>query len=141
MGDPILIVEVGRIDRRRSGKQPRETLAVVVERARSIRPQAVVEALKYHPVVIINKATHEVTYTGTYYYLAHFSKFVRPGAVRVQTTGKSQGVRVIAFQTPEAGFVVQFLNSLNSDGVVNLVSRGRTLGLTLPARSITTATW
>ena len=94
-----------------------------------------------HPVVIINKATHEVTYTGTYYYLAHFSKFVRPGAFRVKTTGKSQGVRVMAFQTPEGGFVVQFLNSLNSDGLVNLVSRGRTLGLTLPARSITTASW
>jgi len=94
-----------------------------------------------HPVVIINKATREVTYTGTYYYLAHFSRFVRPGAVRVQTTGKSQGVRVMAFQTLKGGFVVQFLNSLNSDGVVDLVSRGRTLGLTLPARSITTATW
>src|SRR5258707_1051029 len=63
-----------------------------------------------HPVVIINKITHEITYTGVYYYLAHFSKFVRPGAVRVQTTGKAKGVRVMAFQTPDGGFVVQFLN-------------------------------
>lgn len=94
-----------------------------------------------HPVVIINKTTHEVTYTGTYYYLAHFSKFVRPGAVRVQTTGKSQGVRVMAFQTPERGFVVQLMNSLNSDSAVNLLSRGRSIHLTLPARSITTVTW
>jgi len=94
-----------------------------------------------HPVVIINKSTHEVTYTGAYYYLAHFSKFVRPGAVRVQTTGKSHGVRVMAFQTPEGGFVSQLLNSLTSDSEVNLVSRGRTLHLTLPPRSITTAAW
>lgn len=94
-----------------------------------------------HPVVIINKTTHEVTYTGTYYYLAHFSKFVRPGAVRVQTTGKSQGVRVMAFQTPEGGFVVQLMNSLNSDSAVNLLFKGRSFSLTLPARSITTATW
>src|ERR1700737_1752360 len=94
-----------------------------------------------HPVVIINKVTHEVTYTGTYYYLAHFSKFVRPGATRVQVNGKSPGVRVMAFQTPEGGFVVQLLNSQNSDSSVNLVSRGRTLHLSLPGRSITTATW
>src|SRR5436309_2957970 len=94
-----------------------------------------------HPLVIINKSTHEVTYTGAYYYLAHFSKFVRPGAVRVQTTGKSRDVRVMAFQTPEGGFVSQLLNSLTSDKEVNLVSRGRTLHLALPPPSITTAAW
>ena len=94
-----------------------------------------------HPVVIINKTTHEITYTGTYYYLAHFSKFVRPGAVRIQTTGKTNGVRVMAFKTPEGGVVAQLINS-NTDGTeVNLVHQGRTLHITAPARSITTTTW
>jgi hypothetical protein len=55
--------------------------------------------------------------------------------------GKSQGVRVTAFQTPEGGFVVQLLNSQDSDSAVNLVYRGRALQLHLPPRSITTATW
>ena len=50
-----------------------------------------------HPVVIIHKKTHEVTYTGTYWYLAHFSKFVRPGAVRVETLGGVKGVRAMSF--------------------------------------------
>jgi len=94
-----------------------------------------------HPVVIINKTTHEITYTGTYYYLAHFSKFVRPGAVRVQTTGKANGIRVMTFQTPEGGLVAQLLNSLDRDAEVDLVSKGQALHLTLPARSISTATW
>ena len=94
-----------------------------------------------HPVVIVNKTTHEVTYTGTYYYLAHFSKFVRPGAIRVQVIGKSEGVRVMAFQTPEGGLVAQLLNSQASDSSANLVYRGRTLHVFLRARSITTATW
>jgi len=94
-----------------------------------------------HPVVIINKTTHEITYTGTYYYLAHFSKFVRPGAVRVQATGKSKGVRAMAFITPEGSFVVQLLNSLNQESAVNLLSKGRTLHLALAAKSITTVTW
>jgi glucosylceramidase len=94
-----------------------------------------------HPVVIINRSTHEITYTGLYYYLAHFSKFVRPGAVRVETTGKSKGIRVMAFQTKEGGLVAQVLNSLNTDKDVALDSRGHTLLLKLPALSITTAIW
>lgn len=94
-----------------------------------------------HPVVIINKTTHEITYTGTYYYLAHFSRFVRPGATRLQTTGKAAGVRVMAFQTAEGGFVAQVLNSLNKESAVNLAFKGRSLHLALPARSITTAAW
>jgi len=94
-----------------------------------------------HPVVIINKTTHEITYTGTYYYLAHFSKFVRPGAIRVQTTGKAKGIRLMAFQSPEGGVVAQILNSTASDQDVNLLHHGRALALRTSARSITTASW
>jgi glucosylceramidase len=94
-----------------------------------------------HPVIIINKHTHEITYTGTYYYLAHFSKFVRPGAVRVETAGKTEGLRVMAFRSPEGGYVAQLLNSLNANQEVSVESQGKTLHLTLPAKSITTATW
>lgn len=94
-----------------------------------------------HPVVIINRKTHEVTYTGVYYYLAHFSKFVRPGAERVETRGKAKGVRVMTFLTPEGGYIAQLMNSLKTDQEVNLLLKGRALSLKLPAKSITTATW
>lgn len=94
-----------------------------------------------HPVVIINKHTHEITYTGTYYYLAHFSKFVRPGAVRIKTTGTADGVRVMAFQTPEGGYIAQVLNSAAENKEVNLEFKGKTLHLKLPATSISTAIW
>src|SRR5215813_263042 len=80
-----------------------------------------------HPVVIINKITHEITYTGTYYYLAHFSKFVRPGALRLQTTGKAQGLRVMSFLTPDGGIVAQVLNSNSSDSSINLLNKGHTV--------------
>jgi len=94
-----------------------------------------------HPVVIINKQTHEITYTGTYYYLAHFSKFVRPGAVRVQTTGASGRVRVMSFQTPEGGIVAQVLNSATRSSDVGLVYKGRSLRFAAPAQSISTLIW
>src|SRR5215831_9097183 len=94
-----------------------------------------------HPVVIINKNTHEITYTGTYYYLAHFSKFVRPGAVRIQTSGKAPGVRVMSFLTPEGGIVAQVLNSNASDSSINLSNKGHTVHYAAPARSISTIMW
>jgi len=94
-----------------------------------------------HPVIIINRQSHQVTYTGLYYYLAHFSKFVRPGAVRVQTTGSYPGVRVISFKTPEGKIVSELMNSRKEDVEVGIVANQRTLSLKLPAVSITTAIW
>jgi glucosylceramidase len=94
-----------------------------------------------HPVIIINRQTHQVTYTGLYYFLAHFSKFVRPGAVRVETTGNYPGVRVISFKTPEGKIVSELMNSRKEDVEIAVVDSGRTLALKLPAVSITTAIW
>ena len=94
-----------------------------------------------HPVVIINKTTHEVTYTGTYWYLAHFSKFVRPGAVRIGTSGTRKGVRAMAFEASDGRYVVELLNSLREVVKLNLAFDGTTVDVELAGRSITTLTW
>jgi glucosylceramidase len=94
-----------------------------------------------HPVVIINQQTKKVSYTGLYYYLSHFSKFVRPGAVRVKTTGSSDGVRAMSFVTPEGAMVAQLMNSRKQDVEASVGYRGKQLHVTLPALSISTATW
>jgi glucosylceramidase len=94
-----------------------------------------------HPVIIINRQSHKVTYTGLYYYLAHFSKFVRPGAVRIETSGNCHGVRVISFKTPQGKIVSELMNSRKEDAEVAIVAHGHTLPLKLPAVSITTALW
>jgi glucosylceramidase len=94
-----------------------------------------------HPVVIVNRRTKEVTYTGCYYYLAHFSRFVRPGAVRVETTGSVPGVRCIAFATPEKTLVAQLLNGTAKEAGVTLAWRDRAVRVKLPPVSITTCRW
>jgi len=66
---------------------------------------------------------------------------VRPGAVRVETRGKANDIRVMAFKTPEGGLVAQVLNSGTADSGVNLRHRGKVLHLTAPAHSISTALW
>ena len=94
-----------------------------------------------HPVVIINRQTKEVTYTGLYYYLAHFSKFVRPGAVRVGTAGSVNGVRCLAFQAKDGGLVAEVMNSRKQSTPLRLSWHGQSLNLDLPALSITTLLW
>lgn len=94
-----------------------------------------------HPVVIIDRATKEVVYTGLYYYLKHFSKFVRPGAVRVQTSGSLPNVRCVAFKTPQGGVVSECINSRHNDVEICLVWHGKSLRLILPGVSITTCLW
>ena len=94
-----------------------------------------------HPVVIIDRQTKKVTYTGLYYYLAHFSKFVRPGAVRIQTVGTSPGVRVMSFTSPDGGIVTEIMNNNKNAVEINLVFHAKTVALSLPAVSITTAQW
>jgi len=94
-----------------------------------------------HPVVIVNRSTKEVTYTGLYYYLTHFSRFVRPGAVRVETSGSVPGVRCMAFRDMGKGMVTELMNSRQESANVVLVWRGRSLKLSLPALSISTYLW
>ena len=94
-----------------------------------------------HPVVVIDRQQKRVIYTGLYYYLAHFSKFVRPGAARVETTGQAEKLRCIAFKTPDGGFVAQLLNSRETPAEVHLNWRGRSLRASLPALSLTTCIW
>jgi glucosylceramidase len=94
-----------------------------------------------HAVVIVDRKKQKVTWTGTYWYLAHFSRYVRPGAVRIGVTGRLDGVRCLAFETPEGGTVAEVLNSRPRAARVEVEWKGRAVALDLPARSITTARW
>ncbi len=94
-----------------------------------------------HPLVIIDRDSKQVTYTGSFYYLAHFSKFVRPGSIRVGTTGNQSGLRCVAFLTPGKGLVVELLNISEQATEARILARGSIVRLPLPAISITTAVW
>ncbi len=93
------------------------------------------------PVVIINRETKEVTYTGLYYYLAHFSKFVRPASTRIASPGKVDGVRCLAFKHADGRIVTQLLNSNQAETKVTVSWKDKTLEISLPAISLTTCVW
>lgn len=100
-----------------------------------------------------------------YHTFGQFSKYVRPGAVRIGITASGSGLAPIAFETPAGGIVVVLINRGASEstlrleglgGITNML-RTRTsegengirisehsveggLTLLLPARSVTTLT-
>lgn len=89
-------------------------------------------------LVTIDRTTHEVDYTGPFWGLAHFSRYVRPGAVRIETTPTvADGVRVISFR--DAGsIIVVLLNTGAEARSPVLIHRGRGARIDLPGSSIAT---
>jgi glucosylceramidase len=95
---------------------------------------------KQHPVVIINRTTKEVTYTGLYYYLSHFSKFVRPGAKRIDCSAISKQLNLVGFQNADNTIVVNVIN--NGDETNYKINwNGKSFIQNFPAHSITTLKW
>jgi glucosylceramidase len=93
-----------------------------------------------HPVVILDRNTKEVTYTGLYYYLAHFSKFVRPGAYRINCTGGASQFNIVGFQNKDGSIVLNVIN--NGDETDFKISwRNKMIIQKLKAHSITTFKW
>lgn len=93
-----------------------------------------------HAVVIINRETGEVTYTGLYYYLAHFSRFVRPGAARISSTGGTDKLNFVAFRNPDDTITLVILNN-NEQIDCGISWNGRTTTCHLKPHSITTLNW
>ena len=95
---------------------------------------------RQHPVVIINRDTKEVTYTGLFYYLEHFSKFVRPGACRINTTGGSDQLNFAAFKNTDGSIVLNIINN-GDETDCNVAVANKMTVQKLKAHSITTLQW
>jgi len=94
-------------------------------------------------IVHINSSTGAVIYTGLYYYLSHFSKYVRPGYIKIDSKpARSNEIYTIAFKSSDGkNTVTNIMNTSGSDKTVNIKYKGRYVTLSLPANSITTLSW
>ena len=93
-----------------------------------------------HPIVIINRKTKDVRYTGLYYYLSHFSKFIRPGAVRINCIGPAYQLNFAGFINRDNTIVVNIINNGPATRR-KIMWRNKMLIQNLPEHSITTLKW
>jgi len=82
--------------------------------------------------------TGEVTYTNSYYYIGHFSKFIKPGAKRIASSPSRSSLISTAFKNPDGTVAVVVMNKGEAAVTFSLWLDGQAAEATSPARSIQT---
>lgn len=88
--------------------------------------------------VIAKPETDEVYFTPMYHVLAQFSRYLRPGAVRIGVENGIDGVMVTAVENPDGDLAVVLLNQAQESRDFMLRVGGSRVGLTIPGESIQT---
>ena len=70
--------------------------------------------------VIVDPNMDEVYYTPIYYVMAHFSKFIRPGAVRIGTNCSDNDLLVTAVKNPDNSIAIVLFNENEQVKNINL---------------------
>jgi len=94
-------------------------------------------------VVTIDARTGAITRNDEYYAFAHFSRFVLPGAVRVESTmTDDKGLANVAFQNADDGSIVLVMVNSNAEAFPVSVAQGQTrFEYTMPPESVATFVW
>ncbi len=88
--------------------------------------------------IIADTRNGELHYTNIYYYLGHFSKFIKPSAKRIISSSNRDTLQTTAFINPDGTTVVIVLNMTNKEVDYILWSNGNAVELNSFPHSITT---
>lgn len=82
--------------------------------------------------------TGQLHYLNSYYYIGHFSKFIRPGARRISSSATVDNLMTTAFLNPDGRIAVVVLNLSDQEQAFSLWLGGRGAKTLSPAHSIMT---
>jgi glucosylceramidase len=82
--------------------------------------------------------TGQLTYTNSYYYIGHFSKFVRPGAKRIASSASRSALLTSAFINPDGKVAVVVMNKTDKQISYFLWLDGSAAPVTILPHSIQT---
>ena len=89
--------------------------------------------------ILINPETNEVIYTPLYYLLSHFSKFIRPNAVRIDLKSKEiEGLIYTAAKNTDGSLAVVIYNNKNESFEVSMDLEGNNYTTTIAPKAIQT---
>lgn len=95
-----------------------------------------------HGVVTLDSRDGRVTRNDEYYVLGHASRFVRPGAWRIDSGEGGDGIANVAFLNPDDGSRVLLLaNQAMQPRRIEVEEGPNRFSYTLPARSVATFVW
>jgi len=76
----------------------------------------------------------------SYYIIAHASKFVKPGSVRIESN-EINNLPNVAFKTPSGNKVLIVLNDSSNPQTFNIECNNKIAATTIPAESVATYVW
>ena len=92
-------------------------------------------------VITVDSGSGNVTYNADYYALGHFSKFVRPGALRVGSQSSSGDLKQVAFVNTN-GLIAVVAHNTGGNGMSVRVGTGASaMTVTVPANAAVTFAW
>jgi glucosylceramidase len=88
--------------------------------------------------VLVDTRNGKAIYQSSFYAIAHFSRYVKPGAYRVELSGGPQGLQTCAFVNPDGGVAVVAFNP--GDGAIEfqLDIAGQRQGCRIPGHALQT---
>ena len=87
---------------------------------------------------MLNNDNSDYNKSLTYYYIGHFSKFIKPGAVRVAHSKYLSDLRVTAFKNPDGSLVIVMFNGVGYDIEVNVCIGNRRIKDVIEKESMVT---
>ena len=83
-----------------------------------------------------------ITRNSHYYNIAHCSKVLQPGAVRLGTKGhEAEGLTYQWYRNPDGSYALLLLNEGSADAMVNFVTGKHSVACRVPPRAIQSVVW
>jgi len=79
----------------------------------------------------------ELIYMPSYYYIGHFSKFIKPGAIQMSSSGTNK-LLYVSFANPDQSQVIVIQNETEAPQNINIKGLKEEIKLTIEAHSIST---
>lgn len=86
--------------------------------------------------VLVDSGTDSIYYTPVFYAIAHVSKFVRPGAVRIGLEGHDDEFMATAFKNPDGSIAVVVFNTTMEDLAYSIKQEDKTIRIQIPAQAL-----
>jgi glucosylceramidase len=88
--------------------------------------------------ILVNTDSKEVYYQSSFYYLGHFSRYIKPGSVRIQCQSNVDGIHYTAFKDQDSSITVVILNIQKEDSSFSIKIENHTIKCVVPKRTIKT---
>ncbi len=88
--------------------------------------------------IIADTRNDRLLFQSSYYYLGHFSRYIRPGAQRVLCAGTRDDLEATGFINPDGTIAVVVLNRTDTEHAFALKRNAQTAACSMPAHSIAT---